>query len=197
MIIYKATSNINGKVYIGQTVGALALRKRKHIERAKRGEGHYFHNALRKHGEDNFYWLQLNKCDDIDALNKLEEYYISYYESMDNTNGYNLESGGMNFTRSEETCKKISESKKGKIRPKMSQETKDKIGFANSGEKNGMYGMGEDKNPMYGVRFYGTSNHNFGNKWTQEQKDAQSIMAKNRYAKKKLQNLVNVLKRVS
>ncbi len=92
MIVYKATNNLNGKVYIGQTIGTLANRKAHHIYDAANDCRWYFHNAVRKHGKDNFYWVVLNECDDRNILNQLEEHYISCYDSV-NT-GYNLTSGG-------------------------------------------------------------------------------------------------------
>ncbi len=190
MIIYKATNNINGKVYIGQTISDIDLRKRKHAERAKRGEGHYFHNALRKYGENNFYWMVLNECYDIDTLNQLEEYYIACYDSINRENGYNLESGGKNYIVSDETKKKLSESKSGENHwnwgKKHPPETIEKMRQVKLGKNNPMYGRTGEKNPMFGVRFYGKDNHNYGKKWSQEQKDRQSIRAKNRILAKRV-----------
>ncbi len=55
MLIYKVVNKVDGKIYIGQTVGNLNRRKSEHLNDAKVGRyDSYFHNALRKHGKDNF-----------------------------------------------------------------------------------------------------------------------------------------------
>ena len=56
MIIYKAINQVNGKIYIGQTVGSLKKRIKDHIYDSKRHD-YYFARALRKYGEENFFWL--------------------------------------------------------------------------------------------------------------------------------------------
>lgn len=123
MIIYRVINKINDKSYIGQTVGGLEKRRRQHIwdALAKRTNMH-FHNALLKYGEDNFDWIILHKCNNIDELNRLEIYYIGYYDTYNN--GYNLTLGGMGhlgIERSKETRKRISESNKGRV---VSEETR-------------------------------------------------------------------------
>src|ERR1035437_470499 len=81
MIIYKITNLINGKIYIGQTIGELNKRWSAHCR-------------------DNRY-------------NSLKP------------DGYNLHTGGNNHIASEETRSKMSDS--AKKRPKMREETKNKI----------------------------------------------------------------------
>lgn len=158
LIIYKATNLINGKVYIGQTIGTLKYRQTQHLWGAKSGSNYHFHNALLKYGVDNFKWEVLCCCFAIDGLNEMEVYFIALYDSM--KNGYNLQSGGLNYRASEETKAKMSnnnaramlgrkvpEETKEKMRiakQKMSKETKRKLGKAISeaqrGEKNHNYG---------------------------------------------------------
>lgn len=133
MIIYMATNNINGKVYIGQTIGTLEQRKTQHISKGNNNGNYYFHNALRKYGTDNFYWILLNECDNIDTLNQLEQYYISCYNSMNV--GYNLTSGGLNYIVSDKTKQRMSK---------------------NSPDRSGK------NNPMYGIRCYGEDNPMYG-----------------------------------
>ena len=51
MIIYKITNKLNGKVYIGQTVGSLQARWKAHL---RSRDNAVFHKALRKYGAENF-----------------------------------------------------------------------------------------------------------------------------------------------
>ena len=106
MIIYKVTNLINNKVYIGQTIKTLEQRKNNHIKSANKENGFYFHKSLKKYGEENFKWQVICICPNIESLNEQEEYYITHYNSMNE--GYNLTSGGENYTRSEKTKRKIS-----------------------------------------------------------------------------------------
>ena len=82
MFIYKATNNINGKVYIGQTINKLEYRKAEHIRKAKNGSKLYFHQAILKYETNTFDWIVLRICDSIESLNAYEQYYILYFDSM-------------------------------------------------------------------------------------------------------------------
>jgi group I intron endonuclease len=86
-IIYKAVNNINGKVYIGQTVHTLELRIKKHVR-----SGHCLYNAIKKYGIDNFTWKIIEHCDSKEELDEMEFHYIKQYNSL-SPNGYNLVSG--------------------------------------------------------------------------------------------------------
>ncbi len=134
MVIYKATNKINDKVYVGQTVQSLRIRKSRHIYDANNGCDFNFHRAIRKYGINNFEWVIIRICNNINELNAFEQYYILYYDSMDN--GYNLKSGGRNGFLSEETKAKIS---KNNTRPMLgkhlSTETKEKLRQARLGSK--------------------------------------------------------------
>lgn len=171
MIIYLVTNKVNGKQYIGQTVKDLGKRKSSHISRALyENDSVYFHRAIRKYGPENFDWEILDQCDDVEFLNKLEIFYIGYYNTF--YTGYNLTFGGNNgrggLRHSVETRKKMSIAKIGEKHPwlgrkhtealklKMSKsrmgkknhfcgkhhsvETKRKISEAQLGEKHHMYG---------------------------------------------------------
>ena len=84
-IIYKYTSPSN-KVYIGQTINE-KNRKRQHRESALRGEGFYFHAAIRKYGYENLKYEMIFEIrnNDVDyakkVLNDREKYFIALYES--------------------------------------------------------------------------------------------------------------------
>lgn len=94
MIIYKITNQINGKVYIGQTINTLAHRKSRHIECMRKGVDRHLYNAMRKYGLENFVFEEIDHADNIDDLNYLESYYITKYDSV--RNGYNMGYGGDN-----------------------------------------------------------------------------------------------------
>lgn len=132
MIIYKATNKINGKMYIGQTISTLKHRMQQHLWFSKKPKPlSYFHCAIKKYGRNNFSWEIICVCKDMFELNKLEIYYIDFYNSF-GENGYNLNNGGTNALLSEKHKKKISEA--------WSEERKEKKSKAMNGEKNHNWG---------------------------------------------------------
>jgi len=161
MIIYKATNRENGKIYIGQTIGTLKYRKTQHLWDAKGGSNYHFHNALLKYGVDGFKWEVIQICADIDSLNEREQYYIAYYDSFNN--GYNSQSGGLNYRASEETKEKMKEATGGKNNPRygveVSKETRGRMRKAHlnmSDEAKRKRGEAIRKRQM------GKDNHNYG-----------------------------------
>jgi group I intron endonuclease len=124
-IIYCAINKINGKRYIGQTTQTLKKRQIQHQNKAKYEKiDTYFANSLRKYGCENFDWVILDTSNNIEDLNLMEKEYILLYNSVA-PNGYNLQSGGLNFTHSELTKKKLSKAHEGKT---LSKEHRKKIG---------------------------------------------------------------------
>lgn len=82
--IYKITNNINKKSYVGQSV---------HIERrwAEHKMPHAcsaISSAIKKYGKENFDFMVLEECE-IDQLDKREQYWIKYYNTI-TPNGYNI-----------------------------------------------------------------------------------------------------------
>ena len=105
--VYAHKNKINDKIYIGQT-------KQKPEKRwGNNGEGYKtsnkFYLAIQKYGWDNFEHLILATNLTQDIANYLEEYYISFYKTTDDRFGYNITTGGKNFSHSEETKRKIGE----------------------------------------------------------------------------------------
>jgi group I intron endonuclease len=99
-IIYKIVNNINGKIYIGQTLthsftenlwyptGAMS-RWAGHIvnSRSKRRKSSPFCDDLVKLGPDNFTMTILELCE-VEDVNEKEKYYIKKFQTIQ-PNGYN------------------------------------------------------------------------------------------------------------
>jgi len=140
-IIYCAENNINDKVYIGQTMHSLNIRKRDHMRKAN---DFHFSRALKKY--DNWNWNII--CDIEAPNNKLlkelldiaEKMYIEQYDSF--KNGYNMTKGGegrSGYKCSEETRAKLRAANTGKVSgmkgKKASKETRAKQSVAAKGQK--------------------------------------------------------------
>jgi group I intron endonuclease len=137
--VYLITNQVNGKVYVGQTVNTVARRWSEHKRGAKQGRNHRFPNAIRKHGADAFVVSTLHTASSKDELNALEIQEITARSSTDKTFGYNMVEGGnasdcatINLGRrlSDETKKKIGEANRGKVR---TAETKASLSAARKG----------------------------------------------------------------
>ena len=112
-MIYKITNLVNNKIYIGQTVN-YDERVRHHKQIAFRENSKErdkpLYRAIRKYGVDNFKFEIIDEASNIDELNAKEIYWIAYYDCcVDGNKGYNLDKGGKNGLKSEETKRKISE----------------------------------------------------------------------------------------
>jgi group I intron endonuclease len=117
--VYKFTNKISKKIYIGQSI-----RLEKRIKEHKYESFHlltknkYFYSAIRKYGWDNFEWEILIQVTEDSWTKKLlnfyETYFIGYYNSMYNQNGYNVRLPCYYTEYSEETRAKMSNAKKGK-----------------------------------------------------------------------------------
>jgi group I intron endonuclease len=97
-IIYCATSP-EGKKYYGRTIQSLSKRKYRHYYDARIGCNLYFHNAIRKYGEENIIWMVVERIEAgdkeklVDLLNQREIQLISENNTLW-PNGYNLSKGG-------------------------------------------------------------------------------------------------------
>ncbi len=129
---------MNDKIYIGQTINPLRQRTREHKTEVKCGKDScpLFHRAIHKYGIDNFKWDVVYRTNSIDNLNRMEQYMITYYDSMNNDFGYNLAGGGLNSPTSSATRLKMSAAKRGVY----------------NGKDNPMYGKRGEDNPNYGQK---------------------------------------------
>lgn len=124
MLIYKITNIVNNKVYIGQTTKTLEERKKNYLNEYKWNKNpRVIIRAMRKYGFNNFKFEILE--DNIKTQQELdnrERYYITeVYHSLVEENGYNVERGGNG-------------------QGKHTGITKQKIGDAQKGELNHMFG---------------------------------------------------------
>lgn len=118
-IIYKITNQINGKVYIGQTINELSARLRRHRSDAKLGKSNnYVHKAIRKYSWENFIFEVIACAVDRDSLNLLEILLIIQYNSKDQKVGYNNADGGnvnSGYTRAKTSNQKQSDTKSNPV----------------------------------------------------------------------------------
>jgi group I intron endonuclease len=91
MIIYRVKNKISGKVYIGQTIHTLEIRKNNHLKMVEAGKSK-FYKALKSYGVDNFDWVVIDTATTKDELNQKEKQYIQKYNSIEE--GYNMVDGG-------------------------------------------------------------------------------------------------------
>lgn len=155
MEIYKVINKLNSKVYIGKTTRTSLQRWAQHLSEAYNPKhaayDFYFHRALRKEGKNNFSVEVVEVVETEQELNIREKYWINYYKELlgadkvyntaEGGNGGNTRGTGWHHT--DEAKQKMREHhnyNSHKNRPKHSEETKRKIGKANSGSNNGMFG---------------------------------------------------------
>lgn len=94
-IVYKITNNVNGKVYIGQTIRPLSERMSQHKCCMNGSSNSYLYKSMRKYGWDNFTWEIVCECSCREELNSKEIEYITLHEShRTRGKGYNLTKGG-------------------------------------------------------------------------------------------------------
>ena len=98
--IYKITNQINGKIYIGQSMN-ISRRWRSHRTDYQVQDG-YLYTAMRKYGIENFNFEIIDECLP-EELNDREIKWIDHYKSNNREYGYNLTAGGDNV--SERCCK--------------------------------------------------------------------------------------------
>lgn len=140
--IYKITNLQNGKVYIGETCN-FSRRMNEHRSRSRNiNYKSELYNDMRKHGENNFSFEELEICNKKQSIER-EAYYIKKYNSF--KEGYNRtpyssatmigRTGKLNpfygKTHTEKTLDKISVAHLGK---KHTNETKAKMSKSRNGK---------------------------------------------------------------
>lgn len=141
--VYLHRNKINGKIYIGQT-------KQELEKRWMNGEGYStsprFYNAIQKYGWDNFDHIVLKSNLSQEEANRFEEQLIAQFNSQNEEFGYNIKAGGNNNTLSEETKRKIGLANSiSLLGNTWSEEQKEKMSKLFSGEGNPFYGKRHTK----------------------------------------------------
>ncbi|WP_026932790.1 NUMOD1 domain-containing DNA-binding protein [Christiangramia echinicola] len=90
--VYKAVNQVTQEVYIGITNKLIKTRKKDHLQKARKGVGGAFQEAIRTYGEEAFVWEEIDTASCSNELAEKEKKYIIQYSS--NLKGYNSDSGG-------------------------------------------------------------------------------------------------------
>lgn len=137
--IYKITTPSN-RVYIGQTTN---LKNRiYHYSTNDCQHQKVLYNSLKKYGFDNCKFEIIEETNS-EVINQRETYYIDYYKSnitkYPEFRGLNCTDGGdgvRGYKLSEETRKKMSDAKKGKVAYYATEQTKIKLSESKMGASN-------------------------------------------------------------
>lgn len=168
-VIYKITNKRNNKMYIGKTT---SKDPKKYIlltyMNTNGKTNRHIHNAIKKHGKENFSYEIIDEAKSLKELNTKEQYYIENFNTL--KKGYNMtigEDGGDTYTSqskkkkqeikqkikknrkiTKEFCKKMSDINKGI--PK-SEEHKRKISESKKQSYiEGRSDISGSNHPMYG-----------------------------------------------
>lgn len=211
--VYMHKNKINGKMYIGITSRSPEIRWGNNGLQYTKTKNPYFYNAIKKYGWDNFEHIILfENMTEQEAKSKEREFILEYHTCIydDIKMGYNMTFGGegtLGRVASEETKRKMSESKKGEKNSfygrHFSEESKKKLSDAlkgkMAGEKNPFYGRKHsdetkqkiseyastrtgDKNPNYGNHALAGENHPmYGKRLSEETKQKISEGKKGKY----------------
>jgi len=126
MIIYKIVNNINGKVYVGQTIQPLNKRISYHVWQNRLP----IQKALNKYGIQSFTISIIDSADSKDVLDEKEKYWIKFLDCRA-PNGYNLTDGGEGLKNpTEKIRRKIGEASSRRI---VSDVTRERISKALTG----------------------------------------------------------------
>lgn len=126
MWIYKITNKLNGKSYVGQTKKSVINRWKRHVNDAMNHVlNTHFARAIRKYGVKSFSVEEIDSTDSQEELNRLENYYIHFYDCLKNgyneTDSINRCGGNTYFSKTEEELDvikdKIRKTKFGGLNP--------------------------------------------------------------------------------
>lgn len=194
--IYAIRNITNNKIYIGQSLDVEdRIWHHKSALKHNRHENDHLQKSWNKYGATSFQFQILAICEEKE-LDDQERFYIRYYNSIDGDYGYNNESGGSLHKRmSDESKRKMSESKKGMyagsknpmygVHLKWTEERRKRLSEQMSGKNNPMYGVhlkpSAEQLKRASERFKGNNNPFYGHKHTEASKNK---MRNNNHRKK-------------
>lgn len=127
MVVYKIVNDVNGKMYIGQTIQSIESRMSEHIDSAKKGSMNSIHQAIRQYGAEHFHIEVVTTATTREQLYQLEAYYVDLWNTVEQ--GYNDIGGGrfgsnnpMNYAKVKERHDKVMRSEE--VRSKISSTLK-------------------------------------------------------------------------
>ena len=110
MYVYKITNIVNNKIYIGQ-------HSTLNIDDGYLGSGKLLRLALKKYGKACFLKEVLCFCESQQELSEKETFFISSYNSVDKSIGYNICTAAAGHPQTESTRAKIGDSLRGIPKP--------------------------------------------------------------------------------
>lgn len=159
-LIYCFTNKENNKKYIGQTINSDKQRYSAHKSSYQRDSSSEYnsplHRAFRKYGFENFdYEILIDGIEDLEILNKLEIFYIKFYNTQI-PNGYNVEAGGRNASKT------VTQERKEKLMWDQAKLTKEEVIELRVAYKNG-----ESPSKIYNEKYKDRLHYNsFLNIWS-------------------------------
>jgi group I intron endonuclease len=133
--VYKIENKINGKKYIGITIQGARTRFLHHLYESRSGSTFPLHRSINKYGKENFTIETIETCDSTEQMKEREKFWISFYNTIDRSLGYNRTTGGdgtFGRLHSEETKDKIRQKAIGR---KASSGTKERMSESGKGRK--------------------------------------------------------------
>ena len=111
--IYVITNVANLKVYVGQSID-IRRRWTEHLLTLKRGKhfNKHLQGAYAKYGKDSFIFTIVEECE-RKQLDDRELFWINKFNSTDNKHGYNIIEVPVTVKQTDQTRRKISESRRG------------------------------------------------------------------------------------
>ena len=119
--IYRATNEVNGKLYIGQTVTSrwkdnkipIEERWKEEVQEAyskyrRRKDLRYIESAIIKHGSEKFKVIEQDIAYSQKELDAKEKYWIKELDAMNPEKGYNMTEGGEGGRLGPEALEKLS-----------------------------------------------------------------------------------------
>lgn len=137
--IYKITNLINKKVYVGQTKESFQKRYWMHCWKLKKGEHDnlYLQRAWNKYGEHNFVF-EIIEILPQNIIDEREKFWIAYYREK--TGCYSIQDGGQPknlvfYVSSESRKRQGDKNRERMIGKKLSEETRKKMSESRTGKR--------------------------------------------------------------